>query len=152
MLHIHLPPESRDRLVAALKDAGPREVGGILMAEHTGVNEFTVRDLTVHRRGTWTSFVRSLTEAVLGLRTFFNRTQRAYTRYNYLGEWHSHPSFSTQPSNTDDASMRAIVGDPSVGATFVVLVVLRLGDAGVLAASAHTYLTDGSKHESQLTY
>lgn len=150
MLQIRLPPEFRDRLIAGLQDAGPREIGGILMAEHTGVNDFTVRDLTVHRRGTWSSFVRTLADALLGLRAFFNRTQCSYTRYNYLGEWHSHPSFSTQPSETDDASMRAIVGDLSVGATFVVLVILKLDIGGALAASAHTYLPDGSKHESQL--
>jgi integrative and conjugative element protein (TIGR02256 family) len=152
VIHIRLPPELRDRLIAALFDAGLREIGGILMAEHTGTDEFTVRDLTVHRRGTWSSFVRTLTEAVFGLRRFFERTQRAYTRYNYLGEWHSHPSFSTQPSSTDDASMRAIVSDESVGATFAVLVIFKLNDNGALAASAHTYLPDGSKHESRLTY
>lgn len=152
MIQIRLPPDLRERIIAALCDAGLREIGGILMAEHTGTDEFTVRDLTIHRRGTWISFIRTLTEAVLGLRRFFERTQGAYTRFNYLGEWHSHPSFSTQPSSTDDASMRAIVCDETVGANFAVLVILKLDANGALLGSAYTYLPDGTKHESRLTY
>src|SRR4051794_16164575 len=125
MLHILLTPDVAHRLVAALRRAGSREIGGVLMAEHTGVNEFAVRDATIHRRGTLASFVRHIAEAALGLRHFFERTQRSYTRFNYLGEWHSHPLYSTQPSGQDDASMREIVEDATVGATFAVLLVVK---------------------------
>jgi integrative and conjugative element protein (TIGR02256 family) len=151
MIHVLLPPDVRVRLIKALRQAGAREIGGILMGEHTNIDEFTVREITIHRSGTWTTFVRHVTEAIVGLRRFFERTQGAYTRYNYLGEWHSHPSFSTQPSATDDASMREIVQDPNVGATFAVLLIFRLHPSNELVGSSHTYLPDGTKHESQLT-
>jgi len=151
MIHVLLLPDVRIRLIKALHQAGAREIGGILMGEHTGFDEFTVREITVQRRGTWIRFVRHLTEAIVGLRRFFERTQGAYTRYNYLGEWHSHPSFSTQPSSTDDESMRKIVQDPNVGATFVVLLIFRLHPSSELVGSSHTYLPDGTKHESRLT-
>jgi Prokaryotic homologs of the JAB domain len=150
MLKILLTPDVHERFVDALRRAGSREIGGVLMAEHTGVNEFTVREISVQRRGTLASFVRHVAEAIVGLRRFFERTQRSYTRFNYLGEWHSHPLFSTQPSGQDDASMRAIVEDVSVGATFAVLLVLKLSAAQSLMGSAHTYLPDGSKHEAIL--
>jgi len=121
------------------------------MAEHTGVNEFTVRDVTIHRRGTLASFVRHIAEAAAGLRHFFERTQRSYLRFNYLGEWHSHPLYSTQPSRQDDASMLEIVEDVAVGATFAVLLVVKLTSDGQLVGSAHTYLPDGRKHVSMLS-
>ncbi len=151
MLHILLTPDITHRLVAALRRTGSREIGGVLMGEHTGVNEFTVRDATIHRRGTLASFVRYIGEAALSLRHFFERTHRSYTRFNYLGEWHSHPLYSTQPSGQDDASMREIVEDATVGATFAVLLVLKLDSDGQLVGSAHTYLPDGSKRASTLS-
>ena len=152
MIHILLPSNIHLSFVQALRQAGTREIGGILMAEHTGFDEFTVRRITIHRRGTWSTFVRHVAEAIAGLRQFFERTQHEYTRHNYLGEWHSHPLFSAQPSVKDDTSMREIVQDPNVGATFAVLLVLKLGPSDVLVGSAHTYLPDGSKHESRLTF
>lgn len=151
MLTIALPPEIRQRIVAALAAAREREVGGVLMAEHTGANFFTVREITIHRRGALASFVRHLREAIGGIRLFFRTTGYEYTRFNYLGEWHSHPMFSTEPSSTDDASMREIVSDTAVGATFVVLLVLKLDSSMKLTGTAHTYLPDGSKHRSTLS-
>lgn len=150
MLTLALTPEVQESIVAALERAQEREIGGVLMAEHTGNNHFTIRELTIHRRGAVASFVRHIGEAIRGIRRFFQRTGHEYTKFNYLGEWHSHPLFPAEPSLRDDTSMREIVEDPSVGATFVVLLVLKLGADGSLTGTAHTYLPDGSKHRSVL--
>jgi len=48
---------------------------GVLMAEHTGLNEFEVQDITIHRRGAIASFVRCIEEAVSRKSA---RTRRAY--------------------------------------------------------------------------
>lgn len=151
MLTIALPPEIRVRVVDALVRARDREIGGVLMAEHTGVDFFTVREITIHRRDALASFVRHLQDAIGGIRMFFQRTGHEYARFNYLGEWHSHPLFSTEPSSKDDASMREIVLDAAVGANFVVLLVLKLESSSELTGTAHTYLPDGSKHRSMLS-
>jgi hypothetical protein len=47
---------------------------------------------------------------------FFER----YRRFNYLGEWHSHPSFSVQPSFEDIESMTDIVENGNSTITFAV--------------------------------
>lgn len=129
--------------------AGSYECGGVLMAEHVGVNHFVVRELTVQRPGGIASFVRSLTNAVRAIQAFCYVTGNNFTRFNYLGEWHSHTLFSVQPSATDHATMRELAMDKQVGANFAVLLIFRLAD-GALVGSAHTYLPDGAIHQSEL--
>jgi integrative and conjugative element protein (TIGR02256 family) len=150
MLCVTLPPEIQARLVTALTKSGPLECGGVLLGEHVGENLFAVRDFTVQKPGTFASFVRSLFASVVAIKKYLKTRGNDYGRFNYLGEWHSHPSFSTQPSGTDHQSMREIVSDQAVGANFVVLLIFRLSSPGRLEGSAHTYLPDGSVFQSQL--
>ncbi len=145
MLTLILPSEQHELLLATLRKAGRCEVGGILMGEHIGINLFVVREITVHRRGAFASFIRRIDDAIGGLRTFFRKTGHTYTQFNYIGEWHSHPSFEPYPSRTDDLSMLEIVQDETVGANFVVLLITKLGPEGGLVSTVHTYLPDGSR-------
>jgi hypothetical protein len=133
---------------AALHEAGRREIGGVLMAEHTGPNQFEVLDITIHGWGTIAYFLRRVEEAVTRLKSFFVRANHDYVKFNYLGEWHSHPSFELEPSGRDDRSIREIVEDQDVGANFVVLLIVKLADSGELLTRAYTYLPDGTNSES----
>lgn len=148
MLTLILPIEQHELLLAALRKAGEREVGGIIMGEHAGPNLFVVQEMTVHRRGAFASFMRRIEDAIGRLRAFFQETGHDYTRFNYLGEWHSHPSFPPYPSRTDDLSMLQIVQDKAVGANFAVLLIVKLGIEGELVSTAHTYLPDGVREPS----
>ena len=150
MLSLVLPSEQHELLLAAIRKAGRREVGGIMMGEHTGPNLFVVRGITVHRRGAFASFVRRIEDAIGRLRTFFHQTGHDYTRFNYLGEWHSHPSFAPYPSETDDLSMLQIVQDEAVGANFAVLLIVKLGANGELISTAHTYFPNGLRVPSKV--
>lgn len=150
MITLSLPTEVTAQLALALSAAGEKECGGVLMAEHVGHNDFVVRQVTVQRAGSFSRFLREIHDALIGLRSFFDRTAHNYKKYNYIGEWHSHPSFPAEPSQKDHVSMREIVQDPDVGATFVVLLVLKLDAKGVLVGSAHTYLKDGVPRRSDL--
>jgi integrative and conjugative element protein (TIGR02256 family) len=152
MLMLSLPPEVIRTITLALRKAGKREIGGVLMAEHIGPNKFVVRDLTVHRRGAIASFVRRIEDTLGRLRMFFERTNHDYTRFNYIGEWHSHPCFLAEPGETDHASMRQIIEDAKVGAHFVVLLVVKLNPGGQLVGSAHTYLPDGTISRSVVQF
>src|SRR5437762_274515 len=97
------------------------------MGEHVGVDDFRITDLTIQRRGgTIARFVRLVEHAVVALRRFFRVTGNEYTRFNYLGEWHSHPLFLPLPSSHDDVAMMEIVTDDQVGANFVVLMIAKL--------------------------
>lgn len=152
MLTLVLPGEVSKAISTALGKAGAREIGGVLMAEHIDHNEFVVRDITIHRRGAFASFVRRIEDAAGRMRLFFDRARHDYTRFNYLGEWHSHPSFTPEPSIKDDSSMLQIVQDQTVGANFAVLLVVKLDVHGQLVGTAHTYLPDGSKGRSVVRF
>ncbi|MFE8035260.1 Mov34/MPN/PAD-1 family protein [Thiohalocapsa marina] len=149
MLRITIPPDVQISLQSALAKAGERECGGVLMGEHVDVNHFAVRQITVQQAGSIASFVRTVFGAVKAIKGIFAATHNDYQRFNYLGEWHSHPSFSVEPSFRDHDTMQELAADSRVGANFVVLLIFRL-KRGDLEGSAHTYLPDGSVHRSNL--
>ena len=121
------------------------------MGEHIGINHFRVSSLTVQKTGAIASFVRGITDAIKAIHLFHKSTNNNNQRFNYLGEWHSHPLFSVQPSNKDHHTMRELISDPKVGANFVVLLIFRLKDNN-LEGSAHTYLPNGSYYQSILDF
>lgn len=152
MLTVSIPLDVQQTLRKALKAAGTNECGGVLMGEHIGPGHFAVRNLTVQGGGRFASFVRQTQAALRALGKFFRRSGHDYARFNYLGEWHSHPSFSVQPSATDHQSMLDIVQDARVGANFAVLLIFKLSRQGELEGSAHTYLPDGTFGQSVLAF
>jgi integrative and conjugative element protein (TIGR02256 family) len=98
------------------------------MGEHLGNERFRVVKVSVQRSGgNQACFIRNPHDHRAELEEFFEETGRDYARFNYLGEWHSHPSFESLPSGTDIQTMQSIVEDPEVGVHFLVLIVCRLG-------------------------
>jgi hypothetical protein len=135
-----LSPEIVRQLVDALGQAGRREIGGILMGEHVGPDTFRLKELTVQRkRGTFAAFVRVVAEILGPLRAFFEKNKHEYTRFNYLGEWHSHHSFKLEPSGKDHVTMCNMAMDTQLGARFVLLLLVKLGNHGLLEASVTVY-------------
>jgi hypothetical protein len=151
MLKIHLPPDTRARITTACQRAGTRETGGMLFGEHVADDEFRVVEATIAGMGSFARFLRRVAEGLADLERFFNRTRRDYERFNYLGEWHSHPSFPLHPSGPDDAAMFEIVNDPATGARFAVSIIVKLGDAG-LQANAFAYFHGSERQGCELQF
>lgn len=136
-----VPEAIVEELKDALRRAGAREVGGVLMGEHVAPNTFRVKRITVQMKGgTFAAFVRLVEEIVGPLREFFHATNHDYSRFNYLGEWHSHHSFALIPSDRDCQTMREILEDPAMGARFVVLMLARLNADETLAHEIAVFL------------
>jgi integrative and conjugative element protein (TIGR02256 family) len=152
MLTVSIPVDIQCTLRAALREASTAECGGVLMGEHVGPDLFAVRALTVQGGGSFASFVRNARAALRALAEFFRRSNEDFARFNYLGEWHSHPSFTVNPSGVDHRSMLDIATNPDVRANFVVLLIFKLGAKEELEGSAHTYLPDGSIWPSTLVF
>lgn len=150
MITLVLPNNISGQIERALIKAGRREIGGLLMAEHLDTNEFVVRDLTINRGGTFASFVRRIQDVWSKLNHFFDSTKHDYVRFNYIGEWHSHPSFEPTPSAIDHQSMCDIITDKTVGSNFVVLMVVKLSPQQTLVGTVHTYLPNGEVERSNL--
>ncbi len=110
------------------------------MAEHVGENAFCVRSLTVQRRGgSFATFLRAVEAFLDPLRNFFRQNKYNYTKFNYVGEWHSHPSFVPTPSETDHRTMWSIINDPQVGAFFVALLIVKLDENEEFVGSVTVY-------------
>jgi [CysO sulfur-carrier protein]-S-L-cysteine hydrolase len=115
------------QLQTELSAAHRREIGGLLLGEHVEGETFRVAELTVQRTGgSAAHFVRDPHLNKKQLDEFFERTGRDYEKFNYLDEWHSHPSFEPRPSTTDIQTMQSIVEDPAVGVNFLVLLIVTL--------------------------
>jgi [CysO sulfur-carrier protein]-S-L-cysteine hydrolase len=124
------------RLRSELRRARNREIGGLLMGEDLGDGNFRVVEISVQRSGgTEACFIRNPKDHQLELDAFFARTGKDYSRFNYLGEWHSHPSFFATPSAPDLATMLSLVNDPTVGCNFLVLLVAKLAGTQVEATA-----------------
>ncbi|WP_043759403.1 Mov34/MPN/PAD-1 family protein [Methylobacterium oryzae] len=127
-----------------LKQAGQREIGGVLLGEALGGDEFRVLEASLQRDGgSPARFVRDPEHHGKAIRDFHERTGHDYRRFNYLGEWHSHPSFPTRPSQDDVCAMREILADGRVGATFACLLILRHRPFRRLDIGASVFTPDG---------
>ena len=146
-----LPRAIAEQLRDALAAGGKREVGGVLMGEHVGDETFRIRDITVQLKGgMFARFIRLVEHIVAPLRNFFRATNHDYTRFNYMGEWHSHHSFALKPSQTDEDTMLEIVTDPLLGAHFVILLLARLSAANELQCAVTVYQPGRDAYAAQV--
>lgn len=126
-MKIERAPELEKRFRKALRTAGRREIGGMLMAEQLAPGHFRIVDFSLDAfSGSHTHFHRDPETHQKTLDEFLRRTGRDFQRFNYLGEWHSHPSFSVRPSVEDIQTMTDIVENGNPAITFAVLLIVRL--------------------------
>ena len=124
---IELIPAIEKRLRRALREAGRREIGGMLLAEQIAPGRFRIADFSLDgSSGTHATFKRDPVSHRRTLDEFFRRTDRNFEHFNYLGEWHSHPSFCVAPSLEDIGTMTQIVEDQDSAINFAVLLIARL--------------------------
>lgn len=134
-MKIALPRKIAAKFKKVLRRAGRREIGGILMGEQLEPGIFRIIDFSVDEKsGSVVHFVRSVEDHQASLEKFFSKTDHDFSRFNYLGEWHSHPSFSVQPSNTDIVSMYSLVNNEQ-NINFAVLLILKLRFSFLLESS-----------------
>ena len=139
-MHLLVPKSIQRRLKRHMFFAGRREIGGILMGEMVGDQRFRIADISVDTvSGSLAHFVRDAEHHERELRAFFERTGADYKRFNYLGEWHSHPSFEVTPSGPDIRAMRNLV-EGTRGVDFAVLFINRLKRVWQMEASATLFV------------
>jgi hypothetical protein len=139
MINVILSAKCVRKLKHELRNAGRNEIGGVLAAEQVGDGQFLVKDLSVQRDGTPASFVRDPTQHRKFMRRFHLLNGRNPERFNYLGEWHSHPSFVSLPSRPDFCQMQAEIEEPAQASSFLVLLVIKLDKDNGLVGSTHAF-------------
>lgn len=112
------------------------------MAEQFAAGHFRLVDFSIDSEsGSAAHFVRSVQHHQDALSAFFERTGRDYERFNYLGEWHSHPNHLPVPSKEDVQSMLRLIEDER-DIPFALLLIVQ-ADWRRLACSA-TMFTRGA--------
>lgn len=144
-MRLRLPADLLPPLEAALTKAGPREIGGQLFGQQLAPSDFRVVEIAIQRQpGSVVRFFVDLVQAGRDVLSFHDRTGHQYRRFNYIGEWHSHPSFDVEPSGGDSATMTALTTDPEFPGTFAILMIARL-DPGELCLGAWVYDLNGAR-------
>ena len=134
-----IPASIIEELQRELKTAGRREIGGLLFGEHIGGVVFRIVEVSVQRNGgTSAHFVRDPVLHREQLEAFYSRTGDDCSRYNYLGEWHSHPSFLATPSGEDEATILELLDEADFKPNFILLLIVR-SDRSSLSMSATAY-------------
>jgi integrative and conjugative element protein (TIGR02256 family) len=114
----------------------------MIMGEQLSDQQFRIVEFSVDATsGTRANFVRDAEQHDRVLKEFFERTGEDYYRFNYLGEWHTHPSFSVNPSLQDVNAMQDLV-DGTGGVDFAVLLISRLKWFWQYECSANLFLRD----------
>lgn len=103
----------------------PEEVGTALVGTYSDDGwEATIKDvapLTTDSKSACSTFTRGS----VGLREHFETLFSASNgRTHYVGEWHSHPNGTPEPSLVDDQSMFEIASDPSERCPHCILVIV----------------------------
>jgi hypothetical protein len=138
-VRIRVAHDQLEKLLVALRGAGRREAGGQLYGEQLAPSHFKVNELTVQEQlGTRAHFTVNIPSALRDATTYFERTGHNYQRFNYIGEWHSHPSFDVSPSDEDRTTMLDLVRDTEFKGTFAVLMIVRL-DRSALSCGAWVF-------------
>lgn len=142
-MQLEWPSSLRKRMRRNLWRAGSREIGGVLMGEQIEPGHFRIVDFSVDEKsGSGSHFERRPEHHREALEAFFSRTGEDFSRYNYLGEWHSHPRFLPCPSATDIREMMTLVADePDID--FSVLLIVRTHWRFRLAYSAMLFQRGG---------
>jgi len=139
VIEVTLADRCTQKLRRALRAAGSKEIGGVLAAEQVGDGRFVVVDLSIQDDGTSSNFERDPIQHRKFIQQFHDRMGNIPERFNYLGEWHSHPSYLAIPSEADIRQMQALVEDDEQASTFLVLMVVKVGADASLRGSVYGF-------------
>lgn len=137
-LSLTVPRSQLAKLQVYLTQGGKREIGGWLIAEQIAPGEFELVGITVDlEAGTRDRFASLPEPHSEQMDRILLENSGRVGQVNYLGEWHSHPTFPPVPSEIDFASMTDMVANS--GPSFAVLVIVRLMDNASVQATITTF-------------
>ena len=134
-----------ERCINDLRIARSKEIGGVLFGEQLAEGDFRIAEMTRQRfrGGTAVTFKRQGNNARKEIRTFHKTIGGDPRRFNYFGEWHSHPNGSLYPSLRDEITMRQLLVDQGKSVNFLVLMIMRLDYRERLQVGSRAYLSSG---------
>lgn len=148
-LSLRIPLPKWNAMRVCLQTGGIREIGGWLAAEQLAPGEFELVGFTVDLDvGTHNRFASLPMTHGEQLDKILNANSDRTGRVDYLGEWHSHPTFPPVPSDIDVAAMTKMV--EKSGPSFATLLIVRLLGVAVLEATITTFQRGLPPEQGQL--
>lgn len=144
-MKLRIPLKIIERWTLALQEAGSIEIGGVLFGEQIDVGDFRVVNIT-HQKlstGTATSFKRNGQSAKTEVLAFHKKLGNNPKRFNYLGEWHSHPTVPVIPSVQDEITMSNLIQEQQGAVNFLVLIIVKIDENSAFEIAARTFLSSG---------
>ena len=144
-MRIRIEKKTLDDWMENLRLAGRREIGGVLFGEQLSEGYFRIVEATLQssRIGTGSRFCRDGVQARKLVTSLHRRYGGRAEKFNYLGEWHSHPDVPALPSRRDNMTMSRLVAQQAGAVNFLALVIVRISEVGVLEIGARAYLASG---------
>lgn len=136
-ISVSLDLKSKEKIVGALKKYSPNEIGGVLIGNKIEDNEIIITDVSISNESDnlqFASFIRDTLKAQQLLNKHYNES----TGY-YIGEWHSHPSFTLEPSGTDISTLKGIINNKKYNVSFAILLIVKLNKANELESKGYLF-------------
>ena len=141
-----IPASISDTFVEKLRNSNNREIGGVLFAEQLAYGEFSLLETTFHTSdGNTFTFDRDIVKARKDIRRFHSYYNGKPQKFNYFGEWHSHPHSTSEPSEVDNSMMWEILSQTDESVNFLVLIIVKLIRQSSLDLNATAFLRSGHK-------
>lgn len=107
-MKIIVPKEISNKLIEVIVQHNPYEIKGSFYAEQIKENFFIIDDVYVSEISGNRFFSNLIVNARYKKfeRDYYSKKNFIYTKYNYIGDWHSHPSYECIPSDYDRKEIR----------------------------------------------
>ena len=118
----------RETMTRLAREQAPRETGGILVGRREGdlVEILAISDAGPNAVSERTRFVR---DGPYCQKFLEDTAHKMGSGVDYVGEWHSHPGSSAQPSPRDTESFAEIAADPDYLTTAPILIIVAPSEA-----------------------
>jgi len=144
-MKIIVPKNIVDSIFGAVEKAGVCEIKGALYAKYISSNCYEIEDVFISKNA-GTSFFSNL---IIGFsyhrfeKNYFKKHNNDFKNHNYIGDWHSHPSFECIPSEYD--VKEAFDELRNSNANFLIQLIVK-NDGGKLIGNCFLY-NDNESHE-----
>ena len=137
-MKIIIQNDVKTKLYEALTKAGINEIKGACFAYNSSPNVFEIEEVYISPvQGTF-----AFSNLIINYkykkfeRDYFKRHNYDYEKHNYIGDWHSHPSFDCIPSQYD---IKEVLDELSKSnANFLIQLILKI-ENGKLIGNCYYY-------------
>ncbi len=149
-MEIIIPKEITLRLIKQISKYSPLETKGALFAEDLGNDTFKIDEVYLEPKPGTTTFVKLYInhEYVTFQKNYHKLRNNNFSKYNYIGDWHSHPLFECYPSSYDVSEVEKDMKQSN--AIFLVQLILKVFN-GKLVGNAFYYSHEKSAKRIKLT-